>query len=449
MIDVKLLRESRELYYDSCKARGFDASVLDKFFELDSSWIQVRKELNNLRQKKNILTSQISDILKKDEGPEGKKKVEDVKNEVKNINSSISELEASERDLITRRDENLWIIPNLIHESVPVCFGDENNAFVKTWGKAKVYSDDLEEYLNSTDNKGEYEISAKKAESHVDLVEKLDLVDLERAGKIAGSRFYFLKNRLLKLEMALINYAVDFLSERGFSIVEPPFMLNSKAMQGATDLETFSDTLYKIEGEDLYLISTAEHPIASMLSNEFLNEDELPLRVAGLSACFRKEAGSHGKDTKGIFRVHQFNKIEQFVFCKPEDSWEFLEEILQNAEQIFRNLGLAYRVVNVCSGELGRLASKKYDIEAWFPAQGRFREVVSASNDTDYQARSLLIKYRTKGGNRFVHTLNSTAIASTRTLVAIMENYQDSSGEGFRVPEVLIPYTGFDFISKS
>lgn len=448
MIDVKLLRESRELYYDSCKARGFDTTVLDQFFELDSLWIQARKYLNNLRQKKNILTAEIAETLKEDKSQGGRKKVEEIKNKVKEINIRITGLEESERNLVTKRDENLWVIPNLVHESVPVCFGDENNAFVKTWGKAKVFKDDLDEYLHSTNNSGAYEIAEKKAESHVDLVERLDLVDLERAGKIAGSRFYFLKNRLLKLELALINYAVDFLSERGFTIVEPPFMLNSKAMQGATDLETFSDTLYKIEGEDLYLISTSEHPIASMLSNEFLNEDELPLRVAGLSACFRKEAGSHGKDTKGIFRVHQFNKIEQFVFCKPEDSWEFLEEILQNAEEIFRNLGLAYRVVNVCSGELGRLASKKYDIEAWFPAQGKFREVVSASNDTDYQSRSLAIKYRTKGGNRFVHTLNSTAIASTRTLVAIMENYQDPSGNGFRVPEVLIPYTGFDYISK-
>ncbi len=194
--------------------------------------------------------------------------------------------------------------------------------------------------------------------SHVDLMEQLNLVDLERAGKIAGARFYFLKNRLFKLELALINYAVDFLSQRGFSVLEPPFMINYASMSGATDIETFKDTLYKIEGDDLYLIATAEHPIASMLSGEILNEDELPIRVAGVSSCFRREAGAHGKDTKGIFRVHQFNKIEQFIFCRPEESWDHFDELVKNAEDIYKSLEIPYRIVNVCSGELGNLAAK-------------------------------------------------------------------------------------------
>ena len=252
----------------------------------------------------------------------------------------------------------------------------------------------------------------------------------------------------MKLEQALISYSLDFLSERGFDVVEPPFMLNFKAYEGATDIETFKEMLYKMDGEDLYLIGTAEHPLAALYMDEILEPDQLPIRMAGVSPCFRREAGAHGKDTKGIFRVHQFFKVEQFVFCKPEHSSGFFDEILGNAEQLFRNLGLPYRVINICSEDLGSLAAKKYDIEVWFPSQGKYREVVSASNDTDYQARSLNIRYRTSEGNKVPHTLNSTAIASTRTIVAIIENYQDEDGEGFSIPEVLVPYTGFDHVEK-
>ncbi len=443
MIDVKLLREKPEIYYASCKNRGVDTEVLDKFFSLDEEWRANQKKINDLRHTRNDVTRQISSLLKSKGDMD---KVEALKESVKGVNSEIDSLEEKNRAIVEERDRTIWSIPNVLDDRVPVCVGDENNVPVRAWGKASVYREDVEEFKKNIVNGIEHEILEERPVSHVDLIEDMGLVDLQRASKIAGSRFYFLKNRLLKLEMALMNYAVDFLSDRGFSIVEPPLMLNLKSMEGATDLETFSDTLYKIEGEDLYLISTSEHPIASMLGGEFLEEDELPIRVAGMSVCFRREAGSHGKDTKGIFRVHQFNKIEQFIFCKPEDSEDFLSEILGNAEQLYKNLKIPYRVVNVCSGELGRLAAIKYDIEAWFPSQGKFREVVSASNDTDYQARALSIKYRTSGGNDFVHTLNSTAIASTRTLVAIMENFQEDGGKRIRVPEVLVPYTGFDTI---
>lgn len=445
MIDVKLLRERPEIFYTSCKDRGIGTEILDRFFELDEDWRVNQKRINDQRHRRNEITRDISAIVKKDGS---KDEMERLKNTVKEVNGNITTLEESNRKIEEERDRIIWSIPNVLNEKSPVCFGDENNVPVRSWGRASVFRDDVESFLKESSGKMEYDVLEKKPESHVDLVEKMNLVDLLRAGKISGSRFYFLKNRLLKLEMALMNYAVDFLSERGFSVVEPPLMINMKSMEGATDLETFSDTLYKIEGEDLYLISTSEHPIASMLAGEFLEESELPMRVAGMSVCFRREAGSHGKDTKGIFRVHQFNKIEQFVFCKPEDSPDFLTEILGNAEQIYKNLKIPYRVVNVCSGELGRLAAIKYDIEAWFPAQGKFREVVSASNDTDYQARSLAIKYRTSGGNEFVHTLNSTAVASTRTLVAIIENYQEDAGSRIRIPDVLIPYAGFETIES-
>ncbi len=441
MIDVKKLRENPEIYYKAAENRFYGKEFIDRFFELDGKWRENLKQINDLKHEKNIATGEISKKIKE------KQDIEPIREKVKDLNSKIDSLEADQKEIETERNRAVYAIPNLLHETVPICKGDENNRVVKTWGVAKVFRDDVPEYRKATDNTGQYIIAEERPMSHVDLADKLRLVDLERAGKVAGARFYYLKNRLLKLEMALENFAVDFLSERGFSVVEPPYMLNYQSMSGSTDMETFRDTLYKIEGEDLYLISTSEHAIASMLRSEILEESELPLRIAGFSPCFRKEAGAHGKDTKGIFRVHQFNKIEQFIFCREEDSWDFLEELLKNSEEIFQRLNIPYRVVNVCSGELGSLAAKKYDIEAWFGSQGKFREVVSASNDTDYQARSLDIRYRTKDGNLTPHTLNSTAIATTRVLVAIMENNQTEDGEGIMVPEALVPYTGFDIIS--
>ncbi len=441
MIDVKKLRENPDIFYKAAENRFYGKEFIDRFFELDGKWREILKQINDMKHEKNIATGEISRKIKENLD------VDPIKEKVRDLNSRIDALETEQKSIEAERNMAVYAIPNLLHETVPVCKGDENNRVVKTWGVAKVFRDDVTEYRNATDNGARYIITEKKPMSHVDLADKLKLVDLERAGKVAGARFYYLKNRLLKLEMALENFAVDFLSERGFSVVEPPFMLNYQSMSGATDMETFKDTLYKIEGEDLYLISTSEHAIASMLRDEILEENELPLRIAGFSPCFRKEAGAHGKDTKGIFRVHQFNKIEQFIFCREDESWDFLEELLKNSEEIFQKLNIPYRVVNVCSGELGSLAAKKYDIEAWFGSQGKFREVVSASNDTDYQARTLDIRYRTKDGNRTPHTLNSTAIATTRVLVAIMENNQTEDGMGIIVPEALVPYTGFDLIS--
>lgn len=442
MIDIKLLRDNPDIFYKSAKARGSDTTTIDRFFELDGEWRENLRSVNDLKHQKNILTAKISDAIKAGNG------ADELKDQVRQLNLDIEKLESRQKIIETDRDVVAKLIPNLLSESAPVCKGDENNVVVRNWGLARVMDEDVEYYKSSTANMGQYSVIDKRPESHVDLMQRLNLADLERAGKTAGARFFYMKNRLVKLELALMNYAVDYLSERGFTVVEPPYMLNYRSMDGATDMETFKDTLYKIEGEDLYLISTSEHPIASMLMDETLDERELPVRIAGISPCFRREAGAHGKDTKGIFRVHQFTKIEQFVFCHPDQSWEFLEEILGNAESLFKNLRIPYRVVNVCSGELGNLAAKKYDIEAWFPSQGKFREVVSASNDTDYQARSLGIKFRTKDGNRFVHTLNSTAIATTRVMVAIMENFQRDDGSGFEIPEVLVPYTGFDFVSS-
>lgn len=442
MIDVKSLRSNPKVYYESCKARGFDTGVLDRFFDLDVEWRENLKLINDQKHQKNLLSLKIADLSKKGE------ETDDLKDSVREINSRIIELENKQKEIEEERDKLVRQIPNLIDESVPTCKGDENSVLVSVNGTAKVYRDDLQEFRKASGDRSDYILIDNKPKSHVDLALKLGLIDLERAAKVSGARFYYLRNRLVKLEQALISYSMDFLSERGFDVVEPPFMLNFKAYEGATDIETFKEMLYKMDGEDLYLIGTAEHPLAALYMDEILEPDQLPIRMAGVSPCFRREAGAHGKDTKGIFRVHQFFKVEQFVFCKPEHSSGFFDEILGNAEQLFRNLGLPYRVINICSADLGNLAAKKYDIEVWFPSQGKYREVVSASNDTDYQARSLNIRYRTSEGNRIPHTLNSTAIASTRTIVAIIENYQDEDGEGFSIPEVLVPYTGFDHVEK-
>jgi seryl-tRNA synthetase len=280
--------------------------------------------------------------------------------------------------------------------------------------------------------------------NHLDLANQLDLIDMERAGKISGSRFFFLKNQLALLDLALMNFAMQELSNRGFVAIEPPFMINRAAYEGVTSLGDFVDVLYKIEGEDLYMIATSEHPMASMFMGEVMLEKDMPLKLAGLSTCFRKEAGAHGKDTRGIFRTHQFNKIEQFIFCKPEDSVRMHEELLANAESLLQKLELPYRVVNVCTGDIGTVAAKKYDIEAWMPAQNGYREVVSCSNCTDYQARRLGIKYREKEGappKGFLHTLNSTAIATGRTIVALLENNQNEDGS-INVPKALRKYMG-------
>jgi seryl-tRNA synthetase len=440
MIDIKLLRSDSKKFYDSCRARGFDTKVLDEFFLLDSKWKENLKTINDYKHEKNTISLDISRMVKAGSGD-----IKKLKENVKEINGKISSIEEEQKGIETRRSELVHLIPNLLAEDVPLCSGDDNSKIVKYYGHARVFSEDVDYFKHNSMDSTDYEVVGMRPVDHQTLMEKYDLADLQRAGKIAGSRFYFLKNRLFKLELALINYAVDFLSQRNFTVMEPPFMINYASMSGATDIETFKDALYKIEGDDLYLIATAEHPLASMLAGETMEESELPLRLSGVSPCFRREAGAHGKDTKGIFRVHQFNKIEQFIYCRPEDSWDYFNELVSNAEDIYKSLGLPYRVVNICSGDLGSLAAKKYDIEVWYPSQGKFREVVSASNDTDYQARSLNIKYRTPDGNKFVHTLNSTAIATERVLVAIMENFQHDNG--IRIPDVLVPYTGFSEIS--
>jgi seryl-tRNA synthetase len=314
-------------------------------------------------------------------------------------------------------------LPNIPDETVPDGIGEEDNVEIIQNSKPPTLS--------------------FKPLDHIDLAQNLGLVDLERASKVSGARFYFLKGVLVRLNHALINYALDFLDSKGWILIQPPYMLKKDAISGSIILSDFEDVIYKIDDEDLYLIGTSEHAIASMYMNEILRGGELPLRYAGVSPCFRKEAGAHGRDTKGIFRVHQFEKVEQFVFSRPENSQNELEFMIRNAEDFFNALQIPYRIVSLCGGELGKVASKTYDLEAWFPGQEKYREVVSCSNCTDYQARGLLVKFRDKPHetSKFVHTLNSTLVATERTLIAIMENHQTKDGS-IKIPKVLKPYVG-------
>jgi len=420
MLDIKLIRENPVLVKKNLAKRGNPENIelLDKLIDLDKKWRMDLTELNKLRHKRKLATNEIASIKKMK-----KNETTHIEN-ARKIDTQITSIEKAvniEKEKIT---EYLLRIPNLLHESVPIGFDEEKNVQVKKWGNIPDF---------------DYPIK-----NHIELGTKLNIIDIKRAGKVAGSRFFYLKGDGALLDLALINFALKEIIKREYVPIEPPFLMRREAYQGATALGDFEDVLYKIERENLYLIATSEHPLAAMFMKEVLKEDELPLKFAGISTCFRKEAGAHGKDTRGIFRTHQFNKIEQFIFCTPEESWQLHDELLGNAEEIMKRIGLPYRVVNVCTGDIGTVAAKKYDIEVWMPAQKAYREIVSCSNCTDYQSRRLDIRYREKEGaptKGFVHTLNSTAIATGRMIVAILENFQQDDGS-IVVPEVLREYMG-------
>jgi seryl-tRNA synthetase len=418
MLDIKLIRENPEFVKNNLMKRGNpeNSKMLDELVNLDREWRRNLTKLNELRHERKLITAEIAALKKA--GKDADSKVEKAKNidsEITGIEKKVTIAEEKTRDYLMR-------LPNLLHETVPVGKDENENVQMRAWGVIPKFSFPVK--------------------NHIDLGIDLDIIDIERAGKVTGSRFFYLKRAGVLLDMALMSFALEEIVKKGYLPVEPPYLMRKEPYEGVTALSDFEDMLYKIENEDLYLIATSEHPMAAMFMNEVLKEEDLPLKLAGISACFRKEAGAHGKDTRGIFRTHQFNKIEQFVFCEPEESWKLHEELIHNAEELVQKLGLPYRVVNVCTGDIGTVAAKKYDIEAWMPAQNGYREIVSCSNCTDYQARRLGIRYREKEGapvKGFVHTLNSTAIATGRTIVAILENFQQEDGSVV-VPEVLRKY---------
>jgi seryl-tRNA synthetase len=418
VLDVKLVREDPKAIVSNLERRGALEKVplVDEAVKADAEWRRFKTEVDNLRHKQNELTAQVA-AMKKRGDP-----IEDKLKEVRSIPQEIEDLEAKSAERYARLNGILMSLPNMLHESVPAGKDETQSVVVRSVGKKPKFS--------------------FEPKHHIDLLAGLGMVDMERAAKVAGARFFFLKGDAVKLEHAIMQYALDFLRERGYTAVEPPFMLNRAAYEGVVNLEDFGPVIYKIEGEDLHLIATSEHPLVSMHKDEILQGSDLPIKYCGFSPCFRVEAGAHGKDTKGIFRVHQFYKVEQVIFCRPDESWELHGELVSNTESIYQALEIPYRVVVLCSGDTGFMSAKTFDLEAWLPGQQNYREMGSASNITDFQARRLLVRYREKQNapTALVHTLNSTAVV-TRTLVALVENFQQKDGT-VKIPEVLTPYMG-------
>jgi seryl-tRNA synthetase len=419
MLDIKIVRETPDIVKENLKRRGDTEKValVDELLAADGKWRSVQSEANSLRNKRNKLTEQIAQLRRKGQDASSLvKEAETIPEQIKGLEKENAVLESKVTNALLR-------LPNIIHESVPIGKDENDNVEVRKWGKPPEFG--------------------FKPEDHIDLATHLGLIDLESAAKVAGARFYYLRGDLVKLNYALIRLAIDFIEMKGYNLTLPPYLLRRGAVGGAVALSDFEDVIYKVEGEDLYLLATAEHALLAQRMDEILDGKALPLRYGGVSPCFRKEAGAHGRDTKGIFRVHQFEKVEQFIFCKPEQSLEEHEKLIANAEEFFQMLKIPYRIVNVCTGDLGTVAAKKYDLEAWLPGQGKYRELVSCSNCTSYQAVRSKVRFRDRPDEptKWVHTLNSTLVATERTLVAILENYQTKDGSVI-IPETLQVYMG-------
>ena len=426
MLDIKLIREKPDLVKENLKKRQDIEKIkwVDELLEHDKKRRELIAKINYLRKQRNELTLKVAELKKKS------KDFGDVLKKIKNIPQEIKILEENLAIHEEKVQYYLLRLPNLLHESVPYGKDDTENVVVRIVGKPPKFN--------------------FQPKNHLEILQNLGLIDMERAAKVAGNGFYYIKDELVLLDHALQMFAIDRLMKKKYKLIQPPYMLRKQAYMGVTDLDAFHDVLYKIENEDLYMIATAEHPIGAMFMDEVFLKKDLPLKLIGISPCFRKEVGSHGKYTKGLFRVHQFHKVEQFIFSLPEDSWKLHEELQKNSEELYQELGLNYRVVNVCTGDIGAIAAKKYDIEVWM-ADNQYRESGSNSNCTDYQARRLNIKFKEKEGQPpidFVHTLNNTALATSRIIIAIIEQYQQQDGS-VEIPKALRPFmNGIEVIRK-
>ena len=426
MLDIKFIRENPDAVKSDLEKRQDKEKLewVDDLLDKDKEYRDLLQKNQDLRHKRNLVTEEINQLRKQGKDISAKVK------EAKELPQKIKETDDRIKELQEKIHYYLMRLPNILHKSVPFGKDSNDNKEIKKCGEKPTFKFDLK--------------------THGELIEKLGFANFDDAAKVSGKGFYYLLGDLALMEFALQRFAIDLLTKKGYKLVEPPLMLRRKPYEGVTDLADFETMMYKVEGEneDLFLIATSEHPIGAMMMDKVLDEKELPLKFCGVSSCFRKEIGSHGIDEKGLFRVHQFNKIEQFIFCKPEDSWKFHEELIWNAEILFQKLKLPYRVMNICTGDIGIVAAKKYDLEAWMPRENAYKEVVSCSNCTSYQAVRLNIRYQKGEEREYIHTLNSTAIATGRALRAIIENYQQKDGS-IKVPTVLVPYmNGIKVIGK-
>lgn len=425
MLDINLFREDKghnpEIIRESQRRRYANVELVDEVIHLDKEWRQRQFEYENLRKEFNKINKQVAKL---------KISGEDASEMIKSTDENkrlTAKKEAEVQEALAALNSKLEIIGNLVHDSVPVSNDEANNAVIRSWGEKKV---------------------EPKLKNHVELVELLGIADLKKGANIAGGRGFYLKGDGVRLNQALINFGLDFLEKRGYTALQTPFFMRKDIMAKCAQLAQFDEELYKVtgEGDDKYLIATAEQPLCAYHLDDWIHPSQLPLRYAGYSSCFRKEAGSHGRDTLGIFRVHQFEKVEQFCITSPNgnDSWDMHEEMIKNSEDFYKMLNIPYQVVAIVSGALNDAAAKKYDLEGWFPASQTYRELVSCSNCTDYQSRRLEIRYGQKKSNeqikQYVHLLNSTLTATERTICCILENYQKE--DGVEVPEPLQPFMG-------
>lgn len=417
MLDPRILKENPEAVREMLKKRNMTDFPLDELIMLHKLRGDLIIKTQQLRRQKNLISETIASKKK------SKQDASFELGEMKQLSALLDQTESEAIQIEGKFNQLMMTLPNLLNEMVPVGKDEHDNMIVSQNGSITRPN-----------------FSPK---DHIDIATTLDLVDLDRAAKVSGARFYFLKNELVKLNQALVNFALDFLSEHNYTLIQPPYMIRKEPMVGSVILSDFEDVIYKIEEEDLYMIGTSEHAIASMHMDEILEGMKLPIKYAGFSSCFRKEAGAHGRDMKGIFRVHQFEKVEQFIYCRPDESWREHERMLALSEEFFKQLGIPYRVMLLCSGDTGKISAKTYDIEGWMAGQNAYREIVSCSNCLDYQARRLGIRFRDKTNEetRLVHTLNSTLVATERTMVAILETFQTSKGT-VEIPKVLQKYMG-------
>ena len=420
MLDPKIIRDEPERIKQMLKDRAVEFD-LEKMLELNKTRKDMMQQSDELKQKRNQMSMKIA--TEKKAGNDASELLQ----EMSQISSKLDDMENQRKTIDDDYHKLSFSIPNMIHDSVPKGPDESFNKQVRTWGDVPKFDFEVKD--------------------HIDLGLGLDIVDLERASKTAGARFYYLKGGLVKLGQALTAFALDFVSKRDYNLIQPPYMINRQSMEGAVIADDFEEVIYKVQDEDLFLIGTSEHAIASMHYDEILEGGKIPLRYASVSPCFRKEAGAHGKDQKGIFRVHQFEKIEQFIFCRPEESWDEHEKMIKNTEEFYQELEIPYRLMLLSSGDMGKVSAKTYDIEAWMSGQNAYREIVSCSNCLDYQSRRLKIRFREKSNEdtKYIHTLNSTLVAIERTMVAILENNQTKDGH-VEIPKVLQKYFGDNLI---
>ncbi len=425
MITTKYVRDHIEEIRESIKNRK-SAFPLDELLLIDEKWRMARTKLQEMQSTRNKASIEISKAKKSGEDQKGKiAALGELKAQIDKLDAEVLEYEA-------KIDSYIWSVPNVLDKSVPIGMPPKANKIIKTWGEAK-----------------------KRGRNHVEILSNLGILDEERAAKVAGARFFYLRGDLAMLEHALTKYVIDKMYKKGYILISPPYMLKKKYYKGVAPLGVFEDALYRVSeakeaekmseiehvDEEIFMISTAEHALAAMHAEETFSGADLPIKYVGFSPSFRREAGSHGRDTKGIFRVHQFNKIEQFIYCKKEDEQKYFDEILSNSEEILQELNIPYRLVLLCSGDTGHQMCKTVDWETWFPGQGDYRELGSCSNAGEWQSTRLDIRYDQKGERRFVSTLNNTAMSIQRTLACIVENYANEDGT-IDIPKVLVPYMG-------